>query len=129
LEVNYNEFLLQTEYIWDQGAYNTGAGGGCGSEPMLLGEKRGGFYAQAMYLFPINLQPVVKVEMFDQDLDNDLSITNVDKISTLTFGFNYFFNESTRLQVNYLYNAEKGIGNINAEKPNDALLMQLQVRF
>ena len=43
-----------------------------------------------------------------------------------TFGFNYFFNEWTRLQVNYLYKAEESA---NSEIANDALLVQLQVVF
>jgi phosphate-selective porin len=129
LELSFGDFLLQGEYIADEGDYSTASGGGCGSDPLLLGEKRGGFFAQAMYMLPFNLQPVVKFEMFDQDLDNDETISSVDNMYTFTAGLNYFFNDNTRLQVNYLYNAEKGVGDNIAETPNDALLMQLQIKF
>ena len=42
----------------------------------------------------------------------------------MTFGFNYFLNDWTRLQLNYLYKAED-----QEEISNDELLMQLQVKF
>lgn len=119
LEIDYSNFLFQAEYIYDEGDYNRAAGGGCGSEPMVLGEKRSGYYMQAMYMTPWMLQPVVKFEAFDADQD----IANND-IYWFTGGINYFFNDWTRLQVNYLYKAEKG-----NEEMNDAVLVQLQVKF
>ena len=42
----------------------------------------------------------------------------------MTLGVNYFFNDKTRLQVNY-QNKIEGANSID----NDALLMQLQVKF
>jgi hypothetical protein len=42
----------------------------------------------------------------------------------MTVGVNYFFNKSTRLQINYQANIETHV-NID----NDALLMQMQIRF
>jgi phosphate-selective porin OprO and OprP len=68
---------------------------------------------------PWNLQPVVKYESYDPNTDADEDIETI-----VTFGFNYFFNDWTRLQLNYLYKAEEGI-----EIENDELLMQLQVKF
>lgn len=67
----------------------------------------------------LNLQPVIKYESFDPDLDTEKDIQN-----TITFGINYFFNDWTRLQLNYLYKAEEG-----EEISNDEILMQLQVKF
>ena len=81
--------------------------------------EKSGYWAQAMYLTPWNLQPVVKYESFDPDIDTDNNIQNI-----ITFGFNYFFNDWTRLQLNYLYKAEEG-----NEVSNDEILMQLQVKF
>jgi hypothetical protein len=118
-QVKFGEFLLQGEYIYDEGDYNRGAGGGCGSEPLTLGEKRNGAWVHAMYLLPFNLQPVVKWEFFDTD--NAIADNSIYRY---TFGANYFFNDNTRLQLNYLYNVEKG-----AETPNDAVMMQLQIKF
>ena len=41
----------------------------------------------------------------------------------LTLGVNYFFNDKTRLQVNYQNVAE------TPSVKNDALLLQMQIRF
>ncbi len=128
IEVKYGDFILQGEYIGDQGHYVRG-GGGCGADPVMLGEDRSGVYVQAMYMTPFKLQPVVKFGMFDQDMNNDLTISNVDYSYTITAGINYFFNDNTRLQINYLYNAEKGVDDVFVEELNDALLMQLQIKF
>jgi hypothetical protein len=68
---------------------------------------------------PWNLQPVLKLETWDPDTDVD---DNSESI--MTFGFNYFLNDWTRLQLNYLYKAED-----QEEISNDELLMQLQVKF
>jgi phosphate-selective porin OprO and OprP len=79
---------------------------------------RSGYWAQAMYMTELGLQPVVKYESFDPNLDTDNDINNI-----ITFGVNYFFNDWTRLQLNYLYKAEE------TEISNDEFLMQLQVKF
>jgi len=86
--------------------------------------KREGFWAQAMYMTEWNLQPVLKYEQYDPNTDEEnlTSATSLSKITT--FGFNYFFNDWTRLQVNYLYKAEE-----DHEEANDEMLIQLQVKF
>ncbi len=118
--IKYNDFTLQGEYIYDEGDYNRAAGGGCGSEPLELGEKREGAYVMATYDINKKIQPVFKYEYFDQDID----LADLGYQERMTFGLNYFINPKTRLQVNYQANIETHI-NID----NDALLMQLQVRF
>ncbi len=72
-----------------------------------------------MYMTPWNLQPIVKYESYDPNIDEDDDIEDV-----ITLGINYFFNDWTRLQLNYLYKAEEG-----NEIANDEILMQLQVKF
>ena len=72
-----------------------------------------------MYMTDWNIQPVVKYENFDPDTETDDDAFNIT-----TFGVNYFFNDWTRLQLNYLYKAEEG-----NEISNDEILMQLQVKF
>lgn len=86
--------------------------------------ERSGFWAQAMYMTQWNIQPIVKYETYDPntDLENTTEENCVKNI--ITFGFNYFFNDWTRLQLNYLYKSEEGF-----EISNDELLMQLQVKF
>ncbi len=65
--------------------------------------------------------------MYDPNKEVDF-----DQRSTITMGFNYFINEWTRIQVNYLYNVEESSStdiNNYFEYPNDMLLVQFQVKF
>lgn len=72
----------------------------------------------ASYKTAWDLEPVVKYDHFDPDLTVD-----GDSHNNLTFGINYFFNDWTRLQVNYVMTQE--------ENPimNDMLMFQAQVKF
>lgn len=117
---DHKGFALQGEYIHDNGDYNKLAGGGCGSEPVTLGENRQGAYIMASYMSKIKLQPVVKWEYFDADTD----IKYLGYSEMITYGVNYFFNDKTRLQVNYQQKMEGG-PSVN----NDALIFQIQVKW
>lgn len=123
LEIRYKKFLLQGEYLLadDQGSYTTG--GGCGTTPELVtgSIKRDGFFVMASYMTPWQLQPVFKYESFNPDTDPAVL---KDIRNTMTFGLNYFINDYTRVQLNYLYQAEEAA---SVEVPNDALLIQFQV--
>ena len=139
-EFKYKNFLVQGEYVKaeDIGSYTTG--GGCGGDVEVHEGTltRNGFFLQAAYMTPWNLQPIVRIEEYlvPQNRDEQLwegnifeglwGETNDEVLSTVTFGANYFFNEWTRLQVNYLYRAEKGS---LTEIENDALLVQMQIAF
>jgi hypothetical protein len=121
LELEYSKFLVQSEFIYgeDNGSYTTG--GGCGGDPTLVqgSIKRSGMFVMALYNTPWNLQPVVKYENYNSDLDK---ADNIEQITT--FGINYFFNDWVRLQVNYEYAAEKA-----KEIKNDKIMVQLQAKF
>jgi phosphate-selective porin len=121
LEVNLANFMVQGEYIYgeDDGSYTVG--GGCGGDPEVVqgSVKRSGMFVMALYNTPWNLQPVIKYENYNGDLD---ATHNLEQVTT--FGVNYFFNEWTRLQVNYEYAAEQAL-----EIKNDRLMVQLQVKF
>lgn len=121
LELNIANFLVQGEYIYgkDDGSYTVG--GGCGGDPEVVqgSIERSGMFIMALYNTPWNLQPVIKYENYN----SDKSVTNnMEQITT--FGVNYFFNEWTRLQINYEYAAEQ-----LKEIKNDRLMVQLQVKF
>ena len=118
--LTFNNLHIQGEYIYDEGDYNRAAGGGCGSEPMLLGKRRDGAYGMIWYDTKINLQPVFKYEYFDQDLD----IKEIGYSERMTIGLNYFFNEHVRVQLNYQANIETYI-NIDTDK----FLAQIQYKF
>jgi len=121
----YSNFFVQGEYIVgsNEGSYTTG--GGCGG-PLEVHEgsvDQRGYFAQAAYMTPWNIQPVVKYETYDPNIaeEADGDIHNI-----VTFGVNYFFNDWTRVQLNYLYKAEE---NGNVEIPNDEILLQFQLIF
>jgi phosphate-selective porin len=116
-EVKTGNFLVQGEYIYDEGDYNRASGGGCGSEPMTLGEERKGGYLMAGYMTKWNVQPVFKYDFFETGVGSN-------REDNMTFGVNAFFNDWTRLQVNYVYRAEDP-----AEIKNDEVVVQLQVKF
>lgn len=121
LQIKQNSLLFQAEYIYDEGDYVIG-GGGCGAtESIGFADGRNGAYAMLMYRLPMNLEPVVKYEFMNTNLDD--SDSNI-QYSIITAGFNYWFNDWTRLQLNYRYRAEQ-----NAEKANDEILIQMQVKF
>jgi hypothetical protein len=126
LELKYKDFTIQGEFIdgSDKGSYTTG--GGC-HEPLKVIQgsvARNGFFIQGMYMTKWDLQPVIKWDLYDPNTSEELGLN--DQQSVITYGLNYFFNERTRLQINYLYKAEE---NALVEVPNDALLVQLQVTF
>ncbi len=119
---NFKKLTLFSEYIYaeDIGSYTTG--GGCDGAPIEVHQgsvERNGFYVMGAYNLSYNLQPVIKYEQYDQDMSMPGS-----NFQTITYGVNYFFNDWTRLQVNYLYRAEDPI-----EEKNDCIQVQLQVKF
>ncbi len=116
----FNNLKVQGEYIYDEGAYYSGAGGGCGAEPIALGEKRDGAYIMASYDTKWKLQPVVKYEYFDPNID----VKDINYQERMTIGANYFFNDKVRFQLNY----QAHIETINSVD-NDMLLAQLQIKF
>ena len=86
---------------------------------------------QAMYMTPIGLEPVLKYEFYDPD-GTDYKFYGVTQNytqTTFTIGLNYFMNDWTRIQVNYLYNSEGKTGNSVNEYKNDILQIQVQAKF
>lgn len=142
-------FRLQGEYMFgtdtDKEGGGSSGGGGCGGKAVnagLVDFNKSGFWVMAMYMTSINLQPVVKYEAYDSgDTQYEFNygpMGSEDEVipqdypqSTLTLGLNYFLNDWTRVQVNYLLNYEGGEnadGQPN-EFQNNALLIQVQAKF
>lgn len=116
-----DKLAVQGEYIYDEGAYFSGASGGCGATPVALGEKRDGAYIMASYSVDEKIQPVFKYEFFDPNLDLKDDGSYMER---MTIGANYFFNDKVRFQLNYQANIDTVI-NVD----NDALLAQVQIKF
>lgn len=129
----YN-FIFQTEYVFGLDKGSKLIGGGCGATPELVvgNFKSNGYYAQLMYNTKWKLMPLVKYETYDPNIElEDFDHTSF-RNSTVTFGLNYYANDWTRIQLNYLYNIESSsstdITNYN-EVPNDLFLLQIQVKL
>ncbi len=120
LELKKGNFTFQTEYIWgkDVGTYSTGSA--CvGDLQYHAGSlNRWGVFAQALYMTSKNIQPVVKYEMYQTNADN----SSMNQF--VTVGANYFFNDWTRLQLNYIMAREETL-----EVRNDQVVLQIQVKF
>ena len=122
LSLLQNKLELVGEYVGgeDKGSYVVNTGG-CGGDIIIIegDQKRNGYYFTAMYKVMENLQPVFRFESYNY---NPESSKGVDY--TTVFGVNYWLNDMTRIQANYLYNAEKRL-----EVRNDELIIQFQVTF
>ena len=127
-QYSFKNFTILGEYIdgKDEGSYMEG--GGCGGDPVTMTgtNNADGFYVMALYRTNSNFEPVYKIERYStlKSDGSDIPVTSDESSMCQTFGLNYYPNDWTRLQVNYVYKAEKP-----DEINNDALLVQLQVRF
>ena len=142
LSLEKGSLLIQGEYLFGTDKGTIESGGGCGGKAAeistgtdavyeLAQYKKNGFWALAQYNTPWNLQAVVKYETYNPDgttYEYQGVMQNYPQ-NTTTIGINYFINDWTRIQVNYLYNAERKTNNIVHEYKNDALLIQVQVKF
>ncbi|MGM0648507.1 MAG: porin, partial [Bacteroidota bacterium] len=122
-----NNFRVQGEYIMGQdelySASRVPVYGGCGGivgyDTKAKGTyKKGGYLAMVSYMTPWNLEPVVKFDTYDLDYDIE-----DDHSNNLTVGINYFVNDYSRVQVNYVSVLD------SPSDANDMLMVQLQAKF
>lgn len=129
LTLKVRDLLIQGEYIFGR---NDGSivlpPPDCSTPPQVIqgSNEADGYWVLAQYNTPWYLQPVVKYATYDANIG-----TEFNQVSTLTFGFNYFFNDWTRLQVNYQYNTEESGSELADyhEVANDMLMVQVQIRI
>ncbi|MCF8332422.1 MAG: OprO/OprP family phosphate-selective porin [Bacteroidales bacterium] len=122
-----SNFRFQAEYIMGQDKLYSaskipiygGCGGIVGYDTKQAGTyTKGGYLAMASYMTPWNLEPVVKFDNYDVDFD-----VNDDQTNNLTLGLNYFVNDYSRVQINY-------VSVLDSPSDNDDMLMvQLQAKF
>ena len=128
------DITVQGEYIYGKDVGSYMEGGGCGGPGEIVegSKEREGWYVTAMYMTPWRLQPVVKYEYYDADIQaatDDSRTQDIQYVTTL--GVNYFFNDWTRLQINYtLVDSNKKVQSQIGDMCYDKLLMvQFQVEF
>jgi predicted porin len=124
-EGRYKGLVVQAEYLYgkDDGSFTTG--GGCSGPPVTYPGpiERAGYSIMAAYKFDNGLQPVVKYSGYDSDLGSSNNSV-FDVYSTTTFGLNYYFNDWTRIQINYCINQED-----LSPVDNDVISVQAQINF
>lgn len=134
LQLKRYNFIFQAEYVFGQDKGSKLIGGGCGATPELVvgNFTSNGYFAQLMYNTPWKIMPVIKYETYDPDMDQEDYIHASYRVSTMTFGLNYYPNDWTRVQLNYLYRTETSssteLVNYN-EIPNDMFQLQIQVKL
>jgi hypothetical protein len=74
----------------------------------------------ASYMTKWNVEPVIKYDTYDPDL-----AINDDWNSNLTFGVNYFLNDWTRVQFNYVMRTKGATDLIY----HDEIVLQIQAKF
>ncbi len=127
-------FRIQGEVLFGIDKGEIAGGGGCGGKATAATYEtfnKMGYMVQAMYMTPIRLEPVLKYEFYDPagtDYKFFGTTQNYTQ-STFTVGLNYFLNDWTRIQINYLYNMEGKTGTTINEYDNDIIMVQAQVKF
>jgi len=136
LAVDVFNFLFHAEYIYGYGKNLRGvAGGGCGGggTPDITGElERDGYYAMLLYKTPWNLQPVVKYEYFNPNMKSDYTLAvgqPTETVSSWTFGINYFINDWSRLQVNYIMHDDNNVVSGTNANYNNSLIVDHDGNF
>jgi len=123
----YN-FLLQGEYISGLDKGSSLIGGGCGSVPTIVkGDfDKSGYWGALMYTFKDRFAPIVKYQYYNVHAD----IQGVDDqtMTEMIFGFNYYFNDWTRFQLNYVITSDSYISDDKAFAKN-YLVLQAQIKF
>ncbi|MEN8248468.1 MAG: porin [Bacteroidota bacterium] len=132
-QYKFRELTIIGEYIHgvDDGSYMA-SGGGCGGDAPVYAigtQTANAFYGTLAYKWR-NFEPVYKLENYLRLTEKEGGITSEESDLWQTIGLNYYPNDWTRIQLNYLYKAEKSDNIlVPAEVKNDALLIQLQVKF
>ena len=136
LKKSFGKFGLisQSEYIFAKDDGSKLVGGGCGATPVVVqgSFKRNGFYSQLMLQTPWKVEPVVKYQVYDPNMDLANTDTKEYSRESLIFGFNYYVNDWARVQLNYMYNMETSSAtdyyHYNEIK-NDMLVLQVQFKL
>jgi len=128
LSINKYNFLLQGEYIngYDKGS--SLVGGGCGSTPTIQKGNftKDGYWVALMYTFNERLAPIIKYQSYS--VTSDVTTLPDQTQQEYIVGLNYYFNDWTRFQVNYVMTKD----NLITDTPDYAknyLVIQIQAKF
>ncbi len=121
-------FLLQGEYISGIDKGSSLVGGGCGSTPTIVkGDfEKSGYWAALMYKFNSGFAPIVKYQYYH--VKSDVAGVDPQTQTQAIFGFNYYWNDWTRIQLNYVITTDSYIPN-SSDFRKQYLVVQAQVKF
>ncbi len=133
ISVEKGHFLFQGEYIngFDRGS--SLVGGGCGSTPTLQkGDfNKDGFWTALMYKFDNGFAPILKYQYFK--VTSDVVTIPMQTQDEAIIGFNYYFNDWTRIQCNYVITKDNLTHNTFANPDGDYgknyFVLQFQAKF
>lgn len=126
-QISYKNLLIQSEVIFGQDVLNSasrvpvygGCGGIVGYETKTAGTYyKSGAMVMASYKTNFGIEPVVKFDTFDPD-----HVSVGVRKNYLTFGLNYYVNDYSRIQINYVTVQE------SVAVKNDMIMVQLQAKF
>ncbi len=124
ISINYKNLLIQSEYITGHDESSSFDNEWADESMTQSFHKSSGYFIQALYLMPIHLQPLIKFESYHGNL-----YEHIGTDQSITLGFNYYFNEHAKVQLNYIHN-EYSDANQNQENLlTDAVYLQFQLIF
>ena len=120
--------ILQGEYISGIDKGSSLVGGGCGSTPTIVkGDfNKSGYWAALQYETKWLLNPIVKYQSYLVTT----SVAGVDDQTMIEYivGLNYYFNDWTRFQLNYVITKDSSIPD-NEYFTKNYVVLQMQAKF
>lgn len=126
-QFKWKELRVQAEYIQGQNKLYSaskvpiygGCGGIIGYNTLDVGTyTKSGYMAMAAYKTKWNIEPVLKYDTWNADQSTSTAWTDY-----ITVGINYYINDYSRVQLNYVKVSEA------VEVMNDMLMLQFQAKF
>ncbi len=133
ISIEKGKFLFQGEYINGLDKGSSLVGGGCGTTPTIQkGDfNKDGFWTALMYKFDNGFAPIVKYEYFN--VTSSVESIPLQTQDAAVVGFNYYFNDWTRLQFNYVITKDNLNHNTFLDSDSDYnknyFVVQLQAKF
>ena len=126
-QFTWKDLIVQAEYIQGQNKLYSaskipiygGCGGIVGYNTLTEGTyTKSGMMFMAAYKTKWNIEPVFKFDTWDPDHS-----VSTDMITNITAGINYYVNDYSRVQINYV--------NVSEDTPvdNDMIMVQFQAKF
>lgn len=130
LTVQKWNLTLQGEYIHGYDKGSSLVGGGCGVDPTIkMGTfTKSGYWGALMYKTKFNLAPIVKYQHFQSyGKLNDGTVNEFNQQEYIV-GLNYYFNDWTRFQLNYVITKDSQIHS-GPDFMKNFLVTQVQIKF